>query len=44
MRTFKKDKLNVEIFDTRKEMGEKARQAHNPDCVDIIYDNLMSMF
>lgn len=24
MRTFKKDKLNVEIFDTRKEMGEKA--------------------
>lgn len=27
-----------------KEMGEKAKQAYNPDCVNIIYDNLMGMF
>ena len=27
-----------------KEMGEKAKQAYNPRCVDIIYDNLMDMF
>ncbi|MBR5251885.1 MAG: undecaprenyldiphospho-muramoylpentapeptide beta-N-acetylglucosaminyltransferase [Oscillospiraceae bacterium] len=26
-----------------KEMGGKARLAHNPDCVDIIYNNLMDM-
>lgn len=25
-------------------MAKKAREAHNPDCIDIIYSNLMSMF
>ena len=27
-----------------KEMGEKAKQAYNPHCVDIIYENLMEIF
>ena len=26
-----------------KQMGEKAKQAHNPDCIDIIYNNLMEL-
>ena len=30
--------------DLVREMGEKAKQAYNPHCVDIIYENLMAMF
>ncbi|MBQ7006664.1 MAG: UDP-N-acetylglucosamine--N-acetylmuramyl-(pentapeptide) pyrophosphoryl-undecaprenol N-acetylglucosamine transferase, partial [Oscillospiraceae bacterium] len=26
-----------------KQMGEKAKQVHNPDCIDIIYNNLMEL-
>ena len=25
------------------QMGEKAKQAHNADCIDIIYNNLMEL-
>ena len=26
-----------------KQMGEKAKLAHNPDCIDIIYNNIMEL-